>query len=106
MNNGPSSNNNKKATNKNNKLKLVLIIVALGYVLSVFVSQQIEFESKNKALRRVTEQINQQQVEKDRLDKKMEEVRSSEYLERMAREQLGLARPDEIIFYDATLKKQ
>ena len=54
---------------------------------------------------KIEEQIAQQQQVKEELEQKMELAGSPEYLEKIAREQLGFARPDEIIFYDATQKK-
>ncbi len=95
----------KKRVKKNKRLRLVLVVLVLGYVSSVLISQQIEFAGKRKALRLIAEQINEQAEIKESLDRKYDMVQSREYLEKAAREQLGFARPDEIIFYDTTLKK-
>jgi cell division protein FtsL len=100
-----SPSKNRKSRNKNKKLRFVLIVAVLGYVLPIFISQQIEFETRKKALAETQQQIEQQEQIRERLTHRMEVAGSPEYLERIAREQLGLARPDEIIFYDATLKK-
>lgn len=100
-----SPSKNKKARNKNKRMKFVLIVAVLGYFLPVFISQQIEFEAQKKALAETQQQIEQQEQIRESLTNKMEMAGSPEYLERIAREQLGLARPDEIIFYDPTLKK-
>ncbi|NLB80633.1 MAG: hypothetical protein GX800_03240 [Clostridiaceae bacterium] len=104
MRKAPSSKN-KKQINKNKKVQFVLILLALGYISSVLITQQIEFESKKKALRHIAGQIEQQQQIKEELDRKIELVQTREYLEKAAREQLGYARPDEIIFYDTTMKE-
>ena len=100
-----SSSKNKRPGNKNKKIKIVLIIVVLGYISSILISQQIEIEGRKQALAKIEEQIAQQQQAKEELEQKMELAGSPEYLEKIAREQLGFARPDEIIFYDATQKK-
>ncbi|MCK9478921.1 MAG: septum formation initiator family protein [Firmicutes bacterium] len=96
---------NKKRKLKNNKLRFVVIFAILIYVLWVVITQQVEIEGKKKTINQIKSQIAAQQQIKQQLDKKMEKASSKEYLEQAARERLGFARPDEIIFYDAALKK-
>lgn len=95
----------KKTRKNNNKLKFVIILVMLSYSSWVFVTQQIEIQSRKRALAQVEANVIQQIELQEKLAHRMELVNTPEYIERIAREQLGFARPDEIIFYDATLKK-
>lgn len=96
---------NKKTSKRNNKMRFVLFVVMFGYFVWVFITQQIEFTGKQKVLAQVEANIEEQKQISEQLAERYEVVNSPEYIERIAREELGFARPDEIIFYDATLKK-
>lgn len=95
----------KKYRSKNNNLKFVILLVVFGYSSWIFTTQQIEIQSRKKALEQVELSIAEQNEIHEKLVQKMELVNTPKYLESIAREQLGFARPDEIVFYDATLKK-
>jgi cell division protein DivIC len=94
-----------KTAKKNGKVRIVLIFAVFIYVAWVFISQQTQIQSGKKTLAQVEANIADQRELKDALAEKKELVNSPEFIEKTAREQLGFARPDEIIFYDATLKK-
>lgn len=94
----------KKSNAQGKKLRLVVTFVIFGYFAWVFTMQQIEiFKSRNR-LGEINIEIAQQMEIQDNLIKQKELINSPEYMEDLARTQLGYARPDEIIFFDATLK--
>ncbi len=96
---------NKSKQKKNRPFIFVLVLVMFGYFAWVFTMQQIEFYSRNKALAQIERRISAQQQLSEELARKYEMVNSPEYIEKMAREQLGYARSDETIYYDATMKR-
>lgn len=93
---------NTKAEGKHNlglRLLIVgLIILVLYAAMSIYLRQEKEFAR----LTLEAEELNLQLENTQRENKEIQElnalVGSSEYIERVARDQLGLVRPDEIIF--------
>lgn len=93
---------NTKAEGKHNlglRLLIVgLIILVLYAAVSIYLRQEKEFAR----LTLEAEELNLQLENTQRENKEIQElnalVGSSEYIERVARDQLGLVRPDEIIF--------
>ncbi len=93
---------NTKAEGKHNlglRLLIVgLIILVLHAAVSIYLRQEKEFAR----LTLEAEELNLQLENTQRENKEIQElnalVGSSEYIERVARDQLGLVRPDEIIF--------
>lgn len=79
-------------------LLALVVIVSLGVAISTYLRQDKEF----KRLILEAEELKLQLDNALRENKEIQElnalVGSSEYIERVARDQLGLVRPDEIIF--------
>lgn len=96
---------NKIQRRKNNKFKFVLVLAVAVYVTWVFTIQQIEISGKRRVLAQVNADILKQEELSEQLSQKKELVNSPEYLERVARNELGMARPDEIVFSDVTIVK-
>ncbi len=76
------------------------LVVALSFALSIYFAQEEEFrvlESRNTELQ--TEKL---KAEKNRqeLRKLLENWNTPEYIEKIAREEFGLVKPDEILFVD------
>ncbi len=70
------------------------------YLLIVFVSQQFDFARLSKKEKEYDKEIAQAQQENKELEAEREAATTPEYIERVAREQLGLAKPDEKVFVD------
>lgn len=64
-------------------------------------SQQSTINRKNNEIRNLNEQITSANQETERLKEELENVNDPEYLERMAREKLGLVGPNERVYIDA-----
>ncbi|HIV86354.1 MAG TPA: septum formation initiator family protein [Candidatus Monoglobus merdigallinarum] len=88
------------------KLNFKRLFVCVGlfafciYFLCVMVSQQQVLNRKNKEIAEISEQISIANSETERLRGELESVNDPEYLERMAREKLGLTVPNERVFVD------
>ncbi|MDD3765868.1 MAG: septum formation initiator family protein [Eubacteriales bacterium] len=94
----------KKPNLQGKKLRLVVFFVIFGYFVWVFTMQQIEIFKSKKKLAEINAEIAYQKEIQEDLLKQKELINSPEYMENLARTELGYARPDEIIFFDATLK--
>lgn len=95
-----SKKNNK--INKSKNLSKLLLILTILYVTYVFISQQITL-SKYSTEAAYYEQMKQNEQERNTtlLDEK-ENINSDEFIEKMAREELGLVMPNETIYVDST----
>ena len=65
------------------------------------IGQQSTINRKNNEIRNLNEQITSANQETERLKEELENVNDPEYLERMAREKLGLVGPNERVYIDA-----
>lgn len=79
----------------------MLVLVFCVYFVGKMISQQVVLNRKNDEIQEITEQINSASRETDRLEEELESVNDPEYLERMAREKLGLVVPNERVYIDA-----
>lgn len=82
------------------KWKNIIILVLVGYIVISFVRQEM-------AIRRIEDEISQKQTEleklKDdnvRLQEQVKNANSDDYIEKLARERLGMLKPGEIIVSD------
>ncbi len=87
---------------KRSIIKYVLCVSFFAYIGYTFVSQQVVINGKKAELETVNAQIAEAEAEKKALDKKAKTVNTPEYIEEFARNELGYASPDEIVFIDAT----
>jgi hypothetical protein len=67
----------------------------------MMIGQQSTINRKNNEIRNLNEQITSANQETERLKEELENVNDPEYLERMAREKLGLVGPNERVYIDA-----
>lgn len=79
------------------KWKNVIILVLIGYIVFSFVRQEV-------AIGRIQDDITKKQTELDklkeenkRLDEQVKSANSDEYIEKLARERLGMVKPGEKI---------
>ncbi len=85
---------------KKYKISRMLFIVAFTYFLSVFLIQQYklnEYKVKENYYTTTIAEINSERAEYEALGEKTDSI---EYIEKVARERLGLVKPYEKIFMD------
>lgn len=82
------------------KWKNIIILVLIGYIVISFVRQEM-------AIRRIEDEISQKQTEleklKDenvRLEEQVKNANSDDYIEKLARERLGMLKSGEVIVSD------
>lgn len=106
-----NKNNRNRTTEKKAKSKgkinikklmiLAVAVVAAVYFVYVLIWQQIAISSKNREIEALQRQVMSATEESERLSQEVENLNDPEYLERVAREQLGLVRPNERVFVDS-----
>lgn len=93
----------KSKKQNNNIMSAILLIIAIAaiWLAYSFITQQIKINSLNKEIKQLETQIADEEKRSAELEAKMEEIDTPEYIEKIAREELGMVAPDEIIFMEA-----
>ncbi|MCI5893569.1 MAG: septum formation initiator family protein [Clostridiales bacterium] len=81
------------------------VFVFCVYFICVTVGQQHTINAKQKEIDEINSQIVSANRETESLKSELESVNEPEYLERMAREKLGLVKPNERVYIDANSSK-
>lgn len=95
-----------KKTNKNAingvKLHKLLLIISILYVGYILINQQITLNKYSTEVAYYEQmKIGEQERNIELIDKK-ENINSDDFIEKIAREQLGLVMPNETIYVDST----
>lgn len=85
-----------------NILKRVVIIVLFIYAVSIFVKQQKMLNTYASEKEQYTNEIATARSEQDKLNTQLNSVNSTEYIEEMARDKLGMYLPNERVYIDIT----
>lgn len=93
-----------KSKKKYSTIKLVISLLFFAYVGYVLIVQQFSISEKKSQISAIDDEITQATKENEYLDSQLKIVNTPEYIEKVAREELGYAAPDEIVFVDATSK--
>lgn len=73
-----------------------------AYLIVGIVVNQVSISSKQQSLDSVQQQLEQQQAENEELQRLLTGGSEEEIVERVARDRLGYARPDERVFVDVS----
>ncbi len=105
----PQKNSGKSDPKQKLNVKRLAIVAAAAvfiiYFVYAMIAQQIALSNKNKEIQSLEEQVSVANTETERLQKELDNLEDPEYLERVAREKLGLVRPNERVFVDANKSK-
>ncbi len=97
----PTSETKKKAKLNPKRFAVAMIVIIFAvYFIYVMIWQQVMLSRKNKEIDALEEQITAATQQAEELEKELENLNDPEYLERIAREKLGLVRPNERVFVD------
>ena len=80
--------------------KIIILFIAI-YVVYTLIAQQKTLNAYSIEQRNYSKQIKQEQESKETLLKTKERVNSTEYIEDVAREKLGMYLPNERVYFDA-----
>lgn len=81
-----------------------LLLVVFVIVAITFIRQQGEINNYNDKIDEINSQIAYEEDQKKTLQEKEELYSSDDYIEKVAREELGLVKADEKVFIDANSK--
>ncbi len=85
-----------------NILKRVVIIALFIYAVSIFVKQQKMLNTYASEKEQYENEISTARAEQDKLNSQLNSVNSTEYIEEMARDKLGMYLPNERVYIDIT----
>lgn len=83
-------------------LKVCGVLFVCIYAAVVFVQQQLTLAKCDEVAKDYEEKIAAAKLEQQKLSDELEKAGTDEYLERIAREQLGLVKANERVFVDIT----
>lgn len=81
--------------------KIILLFIAI-YVIYTLITQQKTLNAYSIEQSNYSKQIKQEQESKENLIRTKERVNSTEYIEDVAREKLGMYLPNERVYFDAS----
>lgn len=91
----------KRSSKRKRSVILELAVIAAAvYVIVSLVQLQAQIGEASQKCDEVSEAYENQQLENRELQRLLESGNEEEYIERVAREQLGFVKPDEKVFYD------
>ena len=82
-------------------LRAGLVLIG-GYLVAGLVFNQVDIAAKQKELQDLENQLEQQRQQNDELERVRESGSDQEIIERVARDKLGYAKPNERVFIDVT----
>lgn len=85
---------------KKSPLAVVSVAVILVYLLFIAINQQKLLNTKDLELNRIDSRIEDETRINDELNKEKETIQSDEYIEKVAREKLGMVKKDQKVFVD------
>ena len=84
------------------KIKTLAVLTILGVFIIAFVRQEFTMKRLNKNIATKNEELQQLQDENVKLQDEVERVNSDSYIERLARERLGMIRSGEKVIINSS----
>lgn len=80
---------------------MVVVLLFAIYFVYIMIWQQVTISKKNKEINALEEKVQAATQQTEKLEAELENLNDPAYLEQIAREKLGLVRPNERVFVDA-----
>lgn len=94
----------KRTKNRKHSIILAVLFCALVcYFVATLISLQSQVRAQENNVESLKAQYQQQLDDNSELQRLIEEGNESEYIEKIAREQYGYAKPDERVYYDSSV---
>ncbi|QCX33756.1 septum formation initiator family protein [Caloramator sp. E03] len=85
--------------------ELVIIICILVFFGAIFIKQQIIINRLNREYKQFDDQLSKIKMQNEQLSEQFNIMKREDYIEKLARDKLGLVKPGEILFIDRNKKK-
>ena len=103
----PNNLREKKKKKKRVLKKRHLILIVIGvYLIAFFSMEAFDIYSLKKQQKELQLKVQQLEEEKAKLEEEYNNINNLEYIEKMARENLKMVKPNEILYVDTTLDKE
>lgn len=80
------------------KIIWVLILLLIFYIVFLFSDKYAKILQLKEDIKKLESEIGDLRLKNNNLSQEVELLKGDEYIEKIAREELGLSKPDEIIF--------
>lgn len=91
-----------KKANLKRLVQAVLVLAVCVYVAVILIQQRVTLAKCEKVAEEYKDKISTAQLEQQRLEDELKQAGTDEYLERIARDKLGLVKANERVFIDIT----
>ena len=91
-----------KKANLKRLVQAVLVLAVCVYVAVILIQQRVTLAKCGKVAEEYKDKISTAQLEQQRLEDELKQAGTDEYLERIARDKLGLVKANERVFIDIT----
>lgn len=81
-------------------LRIGLLLLLIGYVSAMLINQQTQFNYIRSQKQQISKQIAELKEENQRLERQIDLSNTDEYIEKVAREQLGMVKDGEVRYLD------
>ncbi len=88
---------------KHSVILAVLFCALVCYFVATLISLQMQVRAQENTVEELSLQHQQQLDENAELQRLIDEGNESDYIEKIAREQYGYAKPDERVYYDSSV---
>ncbi|HHY90580.1 MAG TPA: cell division protein FtsL [Clostridiales bacterium] len=95
----------KKKRRKSSWIFRIFLLLIICYVAGIFINQRIQLHELNQERAALQKQVNQLKKEISRLENDKKRADDPEYIEKVAREELKMVKPNEIIYIDTNRTK-
>ena len=92
----------KKMNASKSRLLKLAVCLFVAYIAYSIVAQQLEIREKNQILDTLHRQVAEQQEANLEVERLLAMTDDKDYIERLARERLGYAYPDEKVYIDSS----
>lgn len=96
-----SSSKKKRIVNPKRFITFIVIVVFSVYFIYTVIWQQVLLSKNAQEIDRLEEKITAAEQQKEKLQAELDNLNDPEYLEKVARDKLGMVRPNERVFVDA-----
>lgn len=85
---------------RKSRVYLLVTLCVMAYLTYLMIGQERIIRDKSSQITSVNQKIEDEKSKNTELNKQKEQVNSPEYIEKIARDQLGMVKPDEKVFVD------